>query len=177
MSSGLESWMPVKGYEGYYMVSDRGRVINALTGKELRPGLASNGYLTVCLGYANDKNSRGRCTKSIPLHRVLAEAWIPNPYGKEEINHKDGNKLNNSLENLEWATYSENIKHAYRTKLRKAHSEKLSDDDVRYIRKVYKPWSTGPNGPVALAKRFNCTRSYIGLIARGQVRKGVKECP
>jgi len=66
-----------------------------------------NGYLRLNLYY--DKNKY----KTVKIHRLMAEVFIPNTYNKETVNHIDGNKLNNHISNLEWATYSENIKHAY----------------------------------------------------------------
>ena len=72
--------------------------------------MVKNGYLHV------DIHENGRATK-VALHRLLALQYLPNPENKRTVNHIDGNKLNNSLLNLEWATDSENIQHAYDTNL------------------------------------------------------------
>jgi hypothetical protein len=66
-----------------------------------------NGYIMLTLRDKDEKSNK------VYLHRILAEAFIPNPENKPQINHKDGNKLNNSIDNLEWMTSSENIKHAH----------------------------------------------------------------
>jgi len=76
-------------------------------GKWLKPSIGKHGYKIVTLKTGNRKY------KQLLLHRLLAEAFIPNPENKCCVNHKDGNKLNNSLDNLEWVTYSENNQHAY----------------------------------------------------------------
>lgn len=74
-----------------------------------------HGYMTVNL-YNNGKSSSKR------IHRLVAEAFIPNPYNKPEVNHLDGNKTNNYVGNLEWSTKSENMQHAYKTGLNKPHA-------------------------------------------------------
>lgn len=74
-------------------------------------------------GYKIFKIWSGNKTKCIQLHRELAKNFIPNPKKLRCVNHKDGNKLNNSIENLEWCTYSENLKHAYSKGLRKDKSK------------------------------------------------------
>lgn len=89
-----EEWRDVVGYEGYYQVSSEGRVRNAIYGNILNPWKKNNGYLDVVLvGY-------GRKHKMV--HRLVAEAFIPNPNNEPQINHKDENKTNNRVENLEW---------------------------------------------------------------------------
>lgn len=115
-----EIWKPVKGYEGLYVISNLGRIKSfarpwdnrTLKDRIMRQYVGKTGYFNVRLC----KNSR---TKLCKTHRLVAEAFIDNPHHYPVINHKDGNKLNNNVSNLEWCTYSHNIKHAYDHGLRK----------------------------------------------------------
>jgi len=77
--------------------------------KKIKPVKAKRGYLEVCLSKMSHSDR-----KSHKVHRLVAEAFVPNPDNKPHINHKDGNKLNNSFENLEWVTPKENVQHAIR---------------------------------------------------------------
>lgn len=90
----IEEWRPVVGYEGLYEVSNTGQVRN-YRGKLLRPGLNHNGYLKCVLC------KKGK-TKTIYIHRLVAQVFIPNPDNLPEVNHKDEVKSNNCVENLEW---------------------------------------------------------------------------
>lgn len=103
-------WKPVVGYEGLYEVSNYGQVKNVKTQKVLMPR-NSTSYSLVALF---DKGKR----KDVKVHRLVAKSFLPNPENKPQVNHKDGNKVNNHLSNLEWCTNSENQKHAYKTGLR-----------------------------------------------------------
>lgn len=94
-----------------YLVDREGRIYNAKTGKEKSQYLNNHGYMTVDF-YRNNKATRYK------VHRMVAVAFIPNPDNKRVVNHKDGNKSNNHVDNLEWATDSENQLHAYKTGLR-----------------------------------------------------------
>ncbi len=123
-SPGLE-WRDVVGFEGLYRVSNYGDVMTTarvvprdggrgdLTTPErtLRPQITPKGYLRLQLG--RDGRSANRM-----IHRLVAEAFIPNPGQKPEVNHLDGDKTNNAVPNLEWATSSENQIHAYELGLR-----------------------------------------------------------
>lgn len=112
----MEVWKDIKGYEGRYQVSNKGRVkglpINDKFCKRqneviLKTFLCGSGYQEIIL-----TNNGQRKPKLI--HRLVAEHFVDNPEGKAEVNHKDGNKLNNASNNLEWVTSSENQLHARR---------------------------------------------------------------
>ena len=110
-----EIWKPIKGFEGYE-ISNLGRVYSQYSGKILSPALNYNdtsGYWRVSI-----KGNDGKYHTKL-LHRALAEAFIPNddPIHKTYINHKDGNKLNISLDNLEWVSPIENVRHAWKNNL------------------------------------------------------------
>ena len=116
-------WKDIKDYEDVYMISDSGEIWSKdrlctdsigrkrfRQGKKLNPDIAPNGYYRVTL----TRNSK---RKQKYLHRLLAEHFIPNPNNLPQVNHKDGNKLNCALENLEWVTVKENVIHAYKNGL------------------------------------------------------------
>jgi hypothetical protein len=105
-----EIWKDVKGYEGLYQVSNLGRVKSFREGSKfgkqkeyiLKPWLINSGYHVVML-YKEDRSKR-----KYQLHRLVAETFIPNPENLPCVNHKDENKINNEVSNLEWCTYSYN---------------------------------------------------------------------
>ncbi len=94
-----------------YSISTKGIVTNIKTQTIKKPWLGKVGYYYIDL-YSNNQSTK------VALHRLLAQTFIPNPDNKKTVNHIDGNKLNNTLANLEWATHSENNQHAYDTKLK-----------------------------------------------------------
>lgn len=100
----------IKGYERY-LVSDEGKIYN-LNGYEIRQRKANNGYLRVNLRKGNIEYEK---PKTLSVHRLVAEHFLPRVEGKPHVNHKDGNKENNKLSNLEWCTPKENSQHAYKT--------------------------------------------------------------
>lgn len=101
----MELWKDVVGYEKYYQVSSFGNIKNKSTGKLLKPALKKNGYLHVSLGYKD--------TKTAMVHRLVAEAFIPNPFNLPQVNHKDEEKTNNNVTNLEWCTAQHNVNYGY----------------------------------------------------------------
>ena len=104
-----EIWCDIEGYEGLYQISNKGRVKSLKWGKEriLRPMINTSGYYYITL--CNDS-----VKKAFQLHRLVAQAFIPNLYNKPQVNHLDENKLNNSVDNLEWATAKENSNYGSR---------------------------------------------------------------
>lgn len=99
-----EIWKDIEGYEGRYQVSNLGRVKRVTTGRILKSGKNRGGYLYVNLckqGVVSNKR----------IHRLVAQAFIPNPENKPDINHADEDKTNNMVSNLEWATRKENLNH------------------------------------------------------------------
>lgn len=102
----MEVWKDIEGYNGKYQVSSWGRVRNAESGNILKPYKTRKGYLKVGLSVGH------RITDKHRVNRLVAKAFIPNPMDLPQVNHKDGNKENNSITNLEWTTDEINKKHA-----------------------------------------------------------------
>lgn len=134
-----EIWKDVKGYEGTYQISNLGRAKRFYKNKPekiLKPVKGQLGYMsyTFCI------NSK---IKTYRIHRLVALAFIPNPNNLPEVNHIDGNKENYSIENLEWCTRSQNMKHGHSLGL--IFTEKASDatriitkDKLTIIKKMRK---------------------------------------
>lgn len=107
----IEKWKDISGYEGYYQVSTFGR-IRAMGHKYQRKGVyilalhENNGY-----GYLLADLHKDNKYKSVAVHRLVAETFIPNPEKLSEVNHIDGNKQNNNVDNLEWVSRSQNCWH------------------------------------------------------------------
>lgn len=101
----MEIWKPAVGYEDNYEVSNLGRIRNR-KGYVMKPALRKDGYHWIYLASKTAPNNAS-------VHRLVAKAFIPNPDNKPQVNHKDGNKTNNCVSNLEWVTQSENVRHAY----------------------------------------------------------------
>ena len=105
-----EIWKDIIGFEGIYQISNLGNVMvlnykNTKTKHMLTPKKNNKGYLWVELW----KNKKSHC---FLIHRLVAEAFIPNCYNLPLVNHKDENPLNNAIDNLEWCTYSYNVKYS-----------------------------------------------------------------
>lgn len=99
-----EIWKDIKDLQGLYQISNKGKIRSYFNDfRILTPQVSKNGYLRIIV-----KN------KHYSIHRLVAETFIPNPQNKPEVNHKDGNKENNCVNNLEWVTRSENQIHSYR---------------------------------------------------------------
>ena len=133
----MEAWRQVVGFEGRYEVSDAGNVWSCITRRVLSPAPTSRGYLTVNLYFSERPKRR----KSECVHDLVSAAFIgPKPKGLQ-VDHIDGNKRNNSADNLRYVTQSENVKNAVRNGRINhegvaSHNAKLTADDVREIRRM-----------------------------------------
>lgn len=100
-----EVWKPVPNYEGFYEVSNMGKVRSVYRYRRvLKPMISNTGYERVDL-------FKNKCREQFSVHRLVAMAFIDNPSAKPFVNHKDENKLNNSADNLEWVTHVENCRY------------------------------------------------------------------
>jgi hypothetical protein len=132
-----ETWKAVVGYEGYYEISNTGKVkginrkitiiqgtktiIQTRAPRNLKPRINNRGYVELRL-------SKNGTTKTKYLHVLLAESFLSNPNNKPEVNHKNGIKTDNSLDNLEMVSHSENMKHAYQIGLIKSKGKPIIDN-------------------------------------------------
>ena len=154
-----------------FEISNNGQLKNVETGTIYKQHINKEGYNQVCvsLGGRNKK-------KVFKIHKAVAETFIENPENKNTVNHIDGNKNNNSYKNLEWATLSENIKHAFDTGLNKQKKgsdnaySKLSEDDVKYIRENYIPYDL-EYGIRGLGRKFNVHHETIRDVIHNNTYK------
>jgi hypothetical protein len=161
----MEIWKDIKDYEGLYQVSNLGKVKSLKFGKEkiLKPGKSKKGYLAVVLC---DNTIR----KTFKVHRLIALTFIDNLHNKPQINHINGIKLDNRVDNLEWCTNGENGKHAFDNGLRipqkgeNRYNSKLKEFQVINIKKDNRSHRV-------IAKDYNVDHSLIGLIKRGKCWK------
>lgn len=172
-----EIWRWILGYEGMYQVSNYGRIKSFPRESEIgykettirKPILEKRGYLRVTL-YQNNTGT------VFHVHRLVAQTFIPNPDNKLCVNHKDGNKFNNCVDNLEWATVAENNHHALEMGLHKsgvdAYNSKLTEEQVRYIRQFY-ILGDKDFGVNALARKFNISRTCIQDVIKGKTYKNI----
>lgn len=173
-------WSPVPEYSGIYEINKEGIVKRIAQSMLFKRGVQSfiinkpekiltqsktkKGYLTVYL-----------VNKHVPVHRAVAITFISNPLNKPQVNHIDGDKENNDISNLEWATASENIKHSHRIGLSSArkgeinNKSKLKSNDVLKIRQL----SLSGLSQYKIAKLFNIDRSNVGSIVNRKTWKHI----
>jgi len=174
-----EIWKEAIGFNGEYLVSNLGNVMSYKPTnwvskekkyKMLKPNLSKQGYLRLMTSM-NSEN------KYYFVHRLVLEAFIPKPSENSIVNHLNSIKTDNRLENLEWCTQSENIKHAYKNGFKKpklgvelSHT-KLTNENVLEIKKLYR------NGIRAIDIHrnyaFNCGYSTITQITSGKTWKHI----
>lgn len=160
----VEVWKDVNGYEGKYKISNLGRLKNKRG--EFINGSNIHGYIRVML--FGDKK-----VKTISIHRLVAIHFIENDNNKPYVNHIDGNKQNNRVDNLEWCTQAENIQHSIENGLKtdcgeNSKKHKLTKEDVNFIRTRYIPRDKIYSAK-ELAKKFNISRREIYRVIKGEV--------
>lgn len=144
-----EEWRDIKGYEGLYLVSNLGRVYGIKRKNILHPGLTEKGYLSVGLS----KDGKGTSKK---VHRLVAKAFLGE--SKLEVNHKDGDKTNNRVDNLEYCTRSQNIRHAIKEGLLQSRKPVAMIDNNGNIIKTFKSISEAEAQTGAFAVGRACKR-------------------
>lgn len=165
----METWKWVEGFENLYMVSNKGNVKGLKSGKILsNKRVDGSGYIQVAL------RKDGKA-KELRVNRLVAQHFLLSPADKDKItvNHKDGVKTNNAVENLEWSTLSEQMQHAYDNGLKKpirgsSHtSSKLTDEQVEEIKNKYQRYKKG-FGSVALAIEYGVESTTILRVVSGK---------
>jgi hypothetical protein len=160
-------WREIPGYEGLYAACHYGFVMNLKTKKVLHNQVFKSGYVYATLCKNGKKKNRS-------LHRIIAMTFIPNPESKAEVNHKNGNKLDNHFALLEWSTPSENKKHAFATGLMKVKKPQLGRTNEKSIHSkpvdqydlqgnLIKQWPS-----IAEAQRNGFTVANICKVCKGE---------
>lgn len=152
-----EIWLPVKYGNGKKEVSSFGRVRNSVTKRILKSCISRGGYPSI--SFWVDKKNR-----SYKIHRLVAETFIPNPENKYTVNHKDFDKTNNHISNLEWATTNENVAHYFDNKF----EGKIDDDGVLFVRQ-----NIGKMSAKAIGKTLGIGWNYVLCIANGTYKPNV----
>lgn len=163
-----EEWRPVKGYEGFYEVSNKGNVRSldrksgryVRKGRWLRPFLVpdENGYKHVCLSAYGVREQKA-------VHRLVAEAFVRNPDNKPQVNHIDENKLNNTADNLEWVTQQENLSYSNKGPAsKKGKAVARLDTNGFAAEEIY-------DSITKAAKKNNTTASAICSVLKGRQKR------
>jgi hypothetical protein len=166
-----EKWETIKDFPNY-MISTESRIINKTTLNMVSISINKKHKHRAVRLWQNGK------TRLLKVYRLKAQAFIPNPDNKPQVNHKDGNRMNEDLSNLEWVTASENMKHSFQSGLCRGfykkglenQNRKINVEDILLLRRWYQ---SGFFDSSKLSKVFGCNSSYLAKIARGSEAKYV----
>ena len=122
--------LPIAQFEKRYAITKKGEVINLATNLPLKPRQNKNGYLIVTLAMGKEGHA-----KQIAIHSLVALHYLPNPYGYKQVNHKNGDKTYNYVDNIEWCSAKQNVNHALKTGLRPGYMS--ANDKDTLIRRVF----------------------------------------
>ena len=150
----MNNWYPIKGWEGLYEINKNGEVRNAKNKNTIVGDINNCGYYRVSL------YNQGQ-SKRYFRHRLVAEQFLDKPEGKDFVNHIDGDKSNNSLENLEWVSQSENEKHAFENGLKQKTNKPFIIEFVNGDIKEY-------GNQYVCAKEIGCSQSSVKNWLNGQ---------
>jgi hypothetical protein len=161
----LEKWKTINGLE----VSTLGRVKS--NNKLLKGELTKGGYIRI-------KWSRNGVIYRELLHRLIAKAFLPNPNNYPVVNHLDGNKQNNTCDNLEWCSYGANLQHAFKIGLRNSNginnpASKLTVEQVLEIRSLYVKGKHCEFNANQLAERYNVSPRCITNVVKRKTYKNI----
>lgn len=161
-----EIWVEIKNLP-QYSISNIGRIKNNETDTILNPYTTEKGYKRIGLSVNNKR-------RNFRVHRLVAEAFIPNLLNKSQVNHKDGNKFNNRVSNLEWVSDQENHEHATVNQLKVCGENhgcsKLTNKDVLSIKKLLEEKIKN----ITIAQKYNVSASVISQIKCGILWKHIK---
>ena len=151
----MEQWKPIKGYEELYEISSYGNICIKTKEKKFKLNKNSRGYIVITF-------TKNKIQKSYSVHRLVAEAFIPNPENKPQVNHINGDKTDNRVENLEWCTGSENMKHCYKNNLQKKRCKRVTQYtlDNQFV----KTWDS----LIQIEKELNINHSKISMVCNGK---------
>lgn len=162
----IEEWKDVEGYTDIIMISNLGNLYSKRSKKLLKLNHRKDGYIS----YATKIGGRKGNAKCFRIHRLVATHFIDNPLSKREVNHIDGDKSNNKVSNLEWATAKENTKHYLeelngieKLSTRRQSQATLTDENVKFAREQYNKGLSQR----AIAKILNVSRDSVGRAIRG----------
>ena len=174
----MKTWKRIEGFKDWYEISDKGDLryvfdMDCRNGVKIRKGESIGDYCTkekYTYKRAGLTNFDTKERKSFNIHRLVAETFIPNPDNKLCVNHIDGDKYNNNVDNLEWCTHKENTAHAIDTKLL-THPTGEFRDDTRYDRgiilEILDMYYKGFMLPKEIESKLDIPKGYVPLIVKG----------